>query len=1094
MERKTLMGALIICVVLFIAAAVISGVVAQDETAVQGTGSGHVVLNEILASNRTYPAPNGLYLDFIEVRNLSGTPTDISGYMLSDDMDSIGYTFPSGTVLEPYGYALCWCYKEAESSDFASFGISKDGNDVIFLYNSANVQVDRKEVPRMDINVPLVRQENGTWETAALATPGYENSEDGYAAWLRSMGGDKTQVVISEVMTGNYCTAINSGFQVCDWIELTNTGSNAAVLDGAYLSDDPLDPLKWQIPALTINPGESAVIPCVATGAGENEADFALSAGGCTVILSGKLGNTLSRVEIPSMEKGLSWSLEPDGAYRETDRPTPGFSNDDRGYAAWLAEVGAQDAQIVISEIMTRNRSTVLSAGGTLCDWVEIVNNGETTVDLSGTFLSDDPYDLTKHQIDNLILSPGQHAVIPCAGSFAGENEAAFSLNGGNCTVILTGAAGNVLSRVDCPTLGEDRVWALQSDGTYAQTHLATPGSENTEEAALSYRGSQVPLGALAISEVMPSNDRYYRQNDGKYYDWVELVNVSDRSIDLSDYFLSDDSADLQKFRLPQRTLEPGQRVTVICVGTAELTGSQILAPFTLSREESWLYVSTAEGFSDYIRIYDVPYQGSVGRVEDESGIWYFTTPTPGSQNGTGVGSVSPTPAAVTAEGVYNGVESVSVELSGEGEIYYTLDGSFPTKNDRRYTDPLTLTSTTVVRFASFCDGKLPSDVVTASYIINENHTMPVVSIAVEPSEFSGENGIYKNYTEDREIRGSFSVFEEGGSVTLDCGVKMYGHTALQLPKKNLKVNFRGKYGADVLSYPVFGEDGPEIFDSLCLRAGQDNPQAIIRDELFASLCADMSDAVLVQKSRYCIVYVNGSYYGIYAMKEAFGETYYAQNKGVSEASVTVHQAPVGYSSEMFDLLNFCASKDMTDPDNYAYLAQRIDMDSLCDWMIIQGYSANADIQQNLRYFRSTENGNKWQYALYDLDWAFYTRIPYGNMLSDSVWQHKMITKNIVKNPEFREKFMKRLSEALATTLSTENVVSRINELEEILDPEVKRDRMRWGYSYSGWKKEIQRMRNFIENVDYEGLIVQRISGFLNMSGREVEQYFGRWT
>ena len=1094
MERKTLIGALIICVVLFIAAAVISGTVAQDDTALQGTSPGHVVINEILASNRTYPAPNGLYLDFIEVRNLSGTPTDISGYMLSDDMESIGYTFPSGTVLEPYGYALCWCDKEAESKSFASFGISKDGNDVIYLYNSSNVQIDRKEVPRMDINVPLVRQEDGTWGTAAFATPGFENSEEGHKAWLRSMGGDHTQVVISEVMTGNYCTAINSDFQVSDWIELTNIGSDTAVLDGAYLSDDPLDPLKWQIPALSIKPGESAVIPCVATGAAENEADFALSAGGCTVILSGKLGNTLSRVEIPSMERGLSWSMTAEGSYQVSDRPTPGFSNDDRGYAAWLGEVGQEDVQIVISEIMTRNRSTVLSVGGTLCDWVEIVNTGKHDVDLSGAFLSDDPYDLTKHQITNLILASGQRAVIPCAGNAAGENEAAFSLSGGNCTVILTGIAGNVLSRVDCPTLGEDRVWALQSDGTYAQTHLVTPGSENTEDAALAYLAGRTPLGALAISEVMPSNDRYYRQNDGKYYDWVELVNVSGQSINLSDYFLSDDSADLQKFRLPQRTLEPGQRITVICVGATELTGSHIMAPFTLSREESWLYVSTADGFSDYIRIYDVPYQGSVGRAEDKSGIWYFTNPTPGSENGTGVGSISPTPVVLTVQGVYNGVESVSVELSGEGEIYYTLDGSFPSQNDKRYTGPLKLTSTTVVRFASFCDGKLPSDVVTASYIINENHTMPVVSIAVEPSEFSGDNGIYKNYKEDREIRGSFSVFEDGGSVTLDCGVKMYGHTALQLPKKNLKVNFRGKYGPDVLSYPVFGEDGPEIFDSLCLRAGQDNPQAIIRDELFASLCADMSDAVLVQKSRYCIVYVNGSYYGIYAMKEAFGEVYYSQNMGVSEASVTVVQAPVAYRSDIYNLLSFCASKDMTDPANYDYLCQHIDMDSLMDWIIIQGYSANGDVQQNLRYFRSTENGNKWQYALYDLDWAFYFHVPFGNMFSDTVWQHKMLTKNIVKNPQFREKFLTRLSELLSTTLSTENVVSRINELEAILDPEVKRDRMRWGYSYSGWKKEIQRMRNFIEKVDYERLIVTRISGFLNMSSGEVKQYFGRWT
>jgi spore coat protein CotH len=429
------------------------------------------------------------------------------------------------------------------------------------------------------------------------------------------------------------------------------------------------------------------------------------------------------------------------------------------------------------------------------------------------------------------------------------------------------------------------------------------------------------------------------------------------------------------------------------------------------------------------------------------------------------------------------------VELSGSGEIRYTLDGSLPTQNSRLYTEPLKLTKTTVIRFAGFEDGKLPSDPITASYIINENHTMPVVSIAANPGDFAH---IYKNYTENIEIRGSFSLYEDGGSVTVDCGVKMYGHTALQLPKKNLKVNFRGKYGADVLAYPVYGEDGPEIYDSLCLRAGQDNPQAIMREELFTSLAADMSDHVLVQKTRYCIVYVNGEYYGIYAMKEAYNETYYAQNKGVSEESVTIVQPPVHYQSEFYKLLSFAASKDMTDPANYEYLCQHIDMDSLIDWMIIQGYSANGDVEQNLRYFRSTENGNRWQYAFYDLDWAFYEHVPFSNMFSESVWQYKMLTRNIIKNPTFRQRFLERCSEVLETTLSTENVLKRIDELEAILDPEVKRDRARWGYNYKGWKGFVQSLRNFITEQNYMAQIKGRLQNYLSMTNAEVEQYFGR--
>jgi len=793
------------------------------------------------------------------------------------------------------------------------------------------------------------------------------------------------------------------------------------------------------------------------------------------------------------MARGSGWAMGSAGGYAVTETVTPGFSNDAEGYEAWLAAVGADGVKVTISEVMTRNRSTLLGSAGTFCDWVELVNTGSVSVELTGAYLTNDPGELNKWQIPELTLDPGQRAVIPCAAEAAGEAEADFGLSGDGCSVILTGAAGNFLSRADCPVMKEDRSWALQSDGTWIQTDLVTPGSENTEAAALDYRSGQKPLGALAISEVMPSNDRYYRQSDGNYYDWVELVNISQETIQLSDYRLSNDPDVPDRFVLPERTLAPGERVIVICSGAEELTGSSIRAPFTLSREESWLYVSTETGFSDYLRIYDVPYQGSVGREEGQTGTRYFTDPTPGARNGTGVASISATPVSLTAQGIYNGIESLTVELSGEGQIRYTLDGSFPGTSDPVYTEPLVLTETAVVRFASFEEGKLPSDPVTVSYIINENHTMPVLSIAAEPGEFSGPNGIYKNYTRNQEIRCSFSMFEENGSFTVDCGLKMYGHTALELPKKNLKVNFRGKYGMDVLSYPVYGEDGPEIFDSLCIRAGQDNPFAMMREELFASLCDDMSDEVLVQRSRYCIVYVNGEYYGIYSLKEAFGETYYAQNKGVSEESVEIIQAPTIYTEPVFNLLYFCERNDMTLPENYEYICQYIDIDSLIDWMIIQGYSTNGDVQQNLRYFRSSENGNKWQFALYDLDWAFYYHWPFANMLSETVWQHKMLTRNIAKNPQFQEQFLTRVSELLATTLSDENVLKRIDELEAILEPEVRRDRQRWGYNYTQWQREVNWLREFIVEGNHLEGIISNLCRYLELSESEAQRYFGRW-
>ena len=75
----------------------------------------------------------GQLLDFIEVHNLSANAVDISGFMLSDDLNSIGYTFPDGTVLPAYGYTVCWCSPNSEDERYAGFGISREGGETIYL-------------------------------------------------------------------------------------------------------------------------------------------------------------------------------------------------------------------------------------------------------------------------------------------------------------------------------------------------------------------------------------------------------------------------------------------------------------------------------------------------------------------------------------------------------------------------------------------------------------------------------------------------------------------------------------------------------------------------------------------------------------------------------------------------------------------------------------------------------------------------------------------------------------------------------------------------------------------------------------------------
>jgi len=60
------------------------------------------------------------------------------------------------------------------------------------------------------------------------------------------------EVVVNEIMSSNSTTAEDNFGESDDWIELYNTTSGALSVAGLWLSDDPVNMSKWQIPAGTI--------------------------------------------------------------------------------------------------------------------------------------------------------------------------------------------------------------------------------------------------------------------------------------------------------------------------------------------------------------------------------------------------------------------------------------------------------------------------------------------------------------------------------------------------------------------------------------------------------------------------------------------------------------------------------------------------------------------------------------------------------------------------------------------------------------------------------------------------------------------------
>ena len=750
--------------------------------------------------------------------------------------------------------------------------------------------------------------------------------------------------------------------------------------------------------------------------------------------------------------------------------------------------------KIKISELMVKNDATLLDSDGEFSDWFELVNTSDSPVSLAGWRVSDGE-DKSGWSFPDVTIDAGGYLLVFASSkeSTGTELHASFSLSEDETLYLyapenyLADSAPNVSTMADHSSV-------RCADGSFEDCIWPTPGYSNDAEGYELFCAAHAAASPLVINEVMVYNDSYNRQPDGEYYDWVELKNVSEEPIMLAEYYLSDDKDNPMLWRLPERYLDPGALLVVHCSGNSDLsTSDTVHSNFSLNSTSERLYLTSAaqQRVTDYVWLHDIFKDWTVGRMDGQSGFFYLSSPSPWSGNrGNAYRYISDQPVSLGEDGIYNDVTGVSVELEGSGRIFYTTDGSRPDESSAEYTEPITLDKTTVIRAINVQDGAAPSRAITLSYIINENHTLPVLSLSTDsPSTFSG---IYYGKRKYYEIPANISYFEDGSSFNIDCGLKMKGWTSLENPKKSMGVSFRGCYGDDMLDYDIFGSDVTE-FSSLSIRAGQDYPLAIIRNELFQELCLEMGDNVPTQNSKYCILYLNGSYYGIYCLKEDFSKQYYASHKGVNKSDVTMLKSPVALSSAVYqEVYQFCRDNDMSLDENYDHICSVLDIDNVVDWFLIEGYTANSDVNGNMRYFKLNDGG-KWQIAFYDLDWTFnYASNCFTNITdSNREVQVSQLINRLLTNARFREQLLSRYSELVSTTLSNEHVLAKIDELQALLEPEVPRECDQWGSDVDGWHYRLDELRSFITNNDYANYSANKLCSLLGASAEQKMQYFG---
>lgn len=562
----------------------------------------------------------------------------------------------------------------------------------------------------------------------------------------------------------------------------------------------------------------------------------------------------------------------------------------------------------------------------------------------------------------------------------------------------------------------------------------------------------------------------------------------------------------------------------------------------------------------------------------DTNGVaCYFREPTPGAANTT-QGYGSPTPAVTLSEAHGFKTAPFALTMTATdptATIYYTTNGVEPTVENAVPYDgtPLIIDHTSLIRASVPDQTSVRATVTTATYLFVEDileqgpnpggdfpttnivnkqvlefgfcydknapkpaevamsltNSIPVYSIVGDVNDFFGaETGIYvnaENKGDEWERKVSVELFDplarEPG-FQVDCGVKMRGAVSRRAsPKHSFRLVFRSEYGSGKLKYPLFGEEGAKAFDKIDLRTEQNNSwssdQSYNTTFVHDVFCRDVQrdQGRPYTRSRYCHLFLNGQYWGLYQTQERDDSSYATTYLGGQSSDwdfVRTTFVGSGFETGAVDgnVDAFLSLKDLTNagvddamyhrmmgqnPDgteNFEYPVY-LDDENLMDYIIGLHYEFDPDSpwsvwngkpnNMHCLYNRAERKGFVWlrHDAEYSLGtYGFYkpakvSCLRWGD-LNYSFGQNNFTPAGLHAkledgSPQYRRKFAERLDAqcfradgVLSKEKSLARFVARMNEVDGAINSEL----ARWGrgkFNKTGsWAGGCSRCKNFISS------------------------------
>ena len=779
---------------------------------------------------------------------------------------------------------------------------------------------------------------------------------------------------------------------------------------------------------------------------------------------------------------------------------------------------------VVINEAMASNGSVVADEDGDFGDWIELYNPTSEPIALAGYSLTDRASQPRKWVLPAVTLEPGGHLLVWASGKrywyLPGRPPAdpielgfvsAGTWDGDYVELLLDGE--NVAGSETGLHLA-----VLDAAGTLLDSQVFRTHETDAESDRLVDVLEAVPPGQVVMMAIKGDGSAHLTQEAmaflvealGSEYarrldpddSWGMIAVVGGNTL-AEDYFAFGDGRVARHIR----------------------SSHELHTGFRLRQSGDFIGLYAPDGSPvDAVSLLPQTRNASWGRHRDGRPEWcHYMVATPAMPNAAFCAPKADAPM-LSQEGGYHG-EPITVSLGNSRvtEVRFTLDGSTPSQASERYLGPLELNATTVLRARAYREGFNPSDVVSATYFIDEideSVTMPVVSIITDPEHlWDEETGIYvegadesnPNYEQtgmawERPVVMEFYEADGTRELTVPAGIRILGGTSREFPKKSFALNFRPQYGLDALRYPLFHTTDRERFESLVLRMGGDDGQddmPRMRDALMHTLWGEVGG--IVSAARPVFLYLNGQPWGIYNLRERIDVDYLTAHFGESDVDLIRESDDVraGDLRHWETTLDFFGTADLNRPADLERARGLVDLDNFTDYYLFQIYAGNIDlVEPNLIKYRPRTPDGRWRWIMWDVDVSFglastspvthdtlawFTRDRarpdlgfYNDDGGDTLWATLML-RRLLEAEETRRAVVNRLADLLNSTLSPAHVVEMIDAFAAELDPDIPYDLEVWADdwdgTYEGWLAEVEELREF----------ARRRPEFLH--GRALEQF-----